>query len=299
MSTVISVASQWKSLRGSILQILGDKDKYEPDYPEYVKEGTATKAYHDYLESSFDGLLRERGEGTPIEYGRLLEGASQRVLMRTFAVQVAVTAEARDDNEQDKVLDITRRIRRAAVQTKDIDCAQFLNRFANTDYVFADGQPLSSATHKHPSGATFSNTLAVPAAPSLAALQTVRSNLMKMEGYDGIREGFMIEKIICPVDQVNAWETILGSTQVSGSANNDINNMKKFNIKIVPVKQWTSTTTSWGVITNADGGLVYLTRQKDTVRDWVDENTDTFHYSIKYRSGRTNTNNRGHYWSAI
>ena len=299
MSSVISVASQWKSLRGSIKQIMGDKDKYEPDYPEYVKEMSATKAYHDFQEYAFDGLLRERGEGTPIETGRLIEGMSQRVLMRTFAVQVLVTSEARDDEEQDKVLDITRRIRRAAVQTKDIDCAQFLNRFTSTDYVFADGQPLASNAHKHPSGATFSNILGTGAAPSLTALQTVRANLMKMEGYDGIREGYMIEKIICPVDQINAWETILGSSQVPDSNNNAINNMKKFNIKLVPVRQWTSTSTSWGVITDADGGLVYMTRLKDTFRDWVDENTDTYHYSVKYRSGRTNTNSRGHFWSVI
>jgi hypothetical protein len=264
-----------------------------------VKEGTATKAFHDFQEMGGDFLLRERGEGTPIEVGRLIEGANQRVLMRTFAVQVLVTSEARDDNEQDKVLDITRKIRKAAKQTKDIDCAQFLNRFNNTSYVFADGQPLASASHVHPSGATFSNTLATPMAPSLLALQTVRANLLKMEDQDGLRNGFMIEKLIFPVDQVNAWETILGSEKDPYTANNAINNMKKFSIKQVPVKQWTATATSWGVITDADGGLEYLTRQKDTFRDWVDENTDTLHYSVKYRSGRTNTNNRGHYWSEI
>lgn len=297
MASNISVASQWKSLRGSIKQIMGDEDSYETQYDQYCKVMPATKAFHDFPEYAWDGLLRERGEGTPIETGRLIEGLQQRVLMRTFSIQAIVTSEARDDNEQEKVLNIAARIKRAAKQTKDIDAAMFLNRFNNTSYVFVDGQPLASASHVHPNGATFSNTLATPQAPSMAAIQTVRANLLKLEGYDGTRQGFQIEKLVCPVDQINAWEVILGSDKDPTTANNGINNIKKLGIKLIPVRHWTASSTSWGVMTDAEGGLVYMNRLNDKTNDWVDENNDTLHYSIKYRSGRTNTNNRAHYWS--
>ncbi len=300
MSSVISTASYWKHLRGSVQEIMGDDlSSNEAQYKKFCKVIKATKAFHDFPEYALDALLQERGEGTPIQVGRLLEGQNTRVIMRTFAAQVVVDSEARDDEENDKVLDLSRRLKRAAAKTKDIDAAQFLNRFNNVQYVFADGKPLASATHARPDGGTFSNTLAVAAAPSVAAIQTIRSNLMKLEGYDGTREGYMIKKIICPVDQINAWEIVLGSSQVPGSNNNDINVVKPLGIELVPVLHWTGTTTSWGVITDAEGGMTYAERQKDTYRDWVDENTDTFHFSVKYRSGRTNTNNRAHYWSEI
>lgn len=288
----------WKSLRGSIVQVITDNSADDTaTYRKFCKVKPATKAFHDFPEYAGPDMINERGEGTPIDVLQIREGFNTRVLIRSFGGQVVVTAEARDDEEHDKVIDAARRLRDAAQRTIDIDCAQFLNRAFNSNYTFGDGLPLASASHTIPNGDTFSNTLSVPMAPSVAALQTVRVNLAKMPGHHGRREGRMMKKIVCPVDQINAWEVILGSPNLPGTANNDINNVKNFKPELVPVLHWTASTTNWGVITDAEYGLMYMERKKISTKDWVDENTDTLHYSIGYRSGRTSVDARGHYWS--
>jgi hypothetical protein len=288
----------WKSLRGSVVQIITDTSADEKGtYRKYCKVKNATKAFHDFPEYAGPDVINERAEGTPIDTLQIREGFNTRVLMRSFGGQVVVSSEARDDEEHDKVIDAARRLRDAAIRTIEVDCAQFLNRAFNANYIFGDGVQLASANHLVPDGSTFSNTLSVPAAPSVAAIQTMRTAVSKLPGHHGRREGRIMKKIVCPIDQENAWEVILGSSLLPGGNNNDINTVRKMGLELIPVLHWTASATNWGAITDADHGLMYMERKKITANDWVDENTDTLHYGVTYRSGRTSVDARGHYWS--
>src|SRR5689334_4682382 len=82
----------------------------------------------------------------------------------------------------------------------------------NTSFVGGDGLPLASASHTLPQGGTFSNTLAVPQSPSVAAVIVATTQAKKLPGHDGITEGYEPKCIGCPVDQWAAWSVILNST---------------------------------------------------------------------------------------
>lgn len=296
--SVFQVANQWKSLRGSIIQVITDVSADDTaTYRKYCKIKPATKAFHDFPEYAGPDVITEKGEGTASDILQIREGYNTRVMMRTFAGRIIVAREARDDEEHDKVINAAKRLKDAALRTIEVDCAQFLNRAFNTAYTFGDGLSLANASHTNPDGSTFSNTLAVASAPSAAALQTIRTAVSKLPGHHGRREGRTLEKLLCPVDQQNAWEVILGSQQLPGTANNDLNIVRKFGLELTPVLHWTASTTNWGVTTDAEYGMTYMEREKINSGTWVDENTDTLTFGLRYRSGRTNVDPRGSYWS--
>jgi hypothetical protein len=297
MANQLTTASIWKSLRGSIIQVLTDESYGKQQYKDFCKEKKTDKAFVDILEVAGPTFLREKAQGAPMEQLQILEGPSRRIMMRTFAGKVQVSNEAVDDNEQEKVLQVAKKLKIAGIHTREVDCANLLNRFNNTSYVFGDGQPLASASHTLTSGGTFSNTLSVAQAPSTSAIQTMRVACSKLPGYNGERRGYMIEKIVCPVDQINAWEVILGSQLQSETANNALNNIKKLGIEVVAPLQWTGSTTAWGVLTDADEGLVYFERKAMESNTWVDKNEGVMNYSLTYRGRPYSTGARGHYWS--
>ena len=295
-----SVTSQWKSLRGEINLILTDNDNIADiarPSKSLAKRVKMTKAYEDFIEYGGPDTLGEISDGAPMDAFQIIEGRTFKVMPRKFAGKIVVTEDALADKEQEKVLNVMKRLKAAGVRTIEVDFANFIANATSSSYLYFGGQPIASASHPvSATNDTFSNKFSTYKAPSLSALQDARTAVAKFPGYHGGREGKQLKKLACVVDLVNEWEVILGSKQDPSSANNAINNMASKSLTLTPVDRWTATT-GWFAVTDAENGLVFHDRKPMTYRDWVDNNTGNMHAALSGRHNFSAINPRGTFWS--
>lgn len=264
---------------------------------KYMDEGSMKDNYVDDLENGGPGLVTEKGEGQALDVLSLYDGSTTRYISRKFGGILQITEELDEDGKyNDEYINAAGRLKRAVAKTLETDCANVLNRAANSAYTGGDGLSLANASHTIPGGGTFSNTLSTAFSPSRAALITVIQNCKKLPGHDGIVEGYDVKSIVHPVEQWGAWKGILGSEKAPENGNNEINVVNGMGIKSIPVQYMTSTT-NWGAITSAPRGLRMLWRRKPKARTWYDEATEIINYGISARWSRGWTDPRGFYFS--
>lgn len=296
-----TTSTAYKTLKKTLNAVVTDDPQGaegKATFKKFMTVGSMNENYIDDLENGGPGFITQKSEGQALDVGQLYEGYQKRYSSNKYGLILELTEELEEDGKyNDKYLDFAKRLVRAAWKTADVDGANILNRAFNTGYTGGDGQPLASASHTLPGGGTYSNTLSVAFSPSMAALTTVIQNVMLIPGHDGITEGYTVEKVVHPVAQWGAWKSILGSDKAPGTANNDMNVVGDMGIKQVPVPFWSSSTTNWGVITDAPHGLKFLWRRKPRSRTWIDENTEVIKHGISARWATGWTDARGFYGS--
>jgi len=297
----LTTSAAFKTLKSTLDKIVTDKTDGVEDglvYKKFCKVETMSDNYVDDLENGGPGLAEEVGEGVALPSKQLYEGPQTRYTARKFGLIMSMTEELDEDGKyNDQYANLARRMKRALFKTMDVDAANILNRAFNSAYVGGDGQSLASASHTLPGGGTFSNTLSTAFSPSRAALIVVRQNVMLLPGHDGVTEGYMVKKIVCPVQQLGAWEGIIGSDKVPESGNNEKNIVADWKLELVPVPFWSASSTNWGVITNADNGIKFKMRRKPRARTWYDEPTEVINHGVSARWARGWTDPRGFYGS--
>ncbi len=255
--------------------------------------------YIEYYEVAGSGLAGEKPEGESIPVGTIYEGPLTRFNARTFGQRMIVSDEALEDLKYDKVIQAAKRNNRALWKLADFDATLMLVRATNTSFVGGDGKPLASATHTLPGGGTYSNVMATPMSPSKAALVIANAQLMQQVGHDGLIDGVEPKKAVFPVQQWGVWREVLGSSNdPTPGAFNAINVINRdLNITPQPVKYWTSTTTQWGLITDAPLGLMWFWRRKPKSNTWVTEDKTMMNYAITARWSRGWVNPRAFFFS--
>jgi hypothetical protein len=257
-------------------------------FPKWLTVKNMSDNYIEYYEIAGSGLAGEKPEGESIPVGTIYEGPLTRFNARTFGQRMIVSDEALEDLKYDKVINAAKRNNRSLWKLADFDATLMLVRATNTSFVGGDGKPLASATHTLPGGGTYSNVMATPMSPSKAALVIANAQLMQQVGHDGLIDGVEPKKAVFPVQQWGVWREVLGSTNdPTPGAFNAINVINRdLNITPVPVKYWNSTTTQWGLITDADLGMMFFWRRKPKSNTWVTEDKTMMNYAITARWSR-------------
>lgn len=301
MAGMVTTSAAFKTLKATLEEIVTDPtDNIEKNtyYSKYLKVSGMTDNYEDDLENGGPGLATEKFEGQALDVGSLYEGYLTRYIARKFGLIMQITEELDEDGKYNsKYIDAARRLKRAVHKTMEIDCAQILNRAANSAFVGGDGLSLANSAHTIPGGGSFSNTLATPFSPSRAALIVVNQNLMTLPGHDGVTEGYQMEAVVCPPAQWGTWSGVLGSPQVPESPNNEKNVVYGLVGKApIAVPYWTASTTNWLVTTSA-ADLKLKVRRKPKGRTWYDEPTEVINYGISARWARGWSDPRAIYFS--
>lgn len=253
-------------------------------FPKWMQVGRMSKAYKDDLEVGGVGLLHEKPEGMEASMGQIREGYVTRYLARTFARRMAITEEAIEDNEYERVIQAAKRLKRAAWKTKDYDATKILIRGFNTAYPGGDGLPLWSASHTLPHGGTFSNVFATPMSPSRAAFIVGRAQAGKFPSQDGTIEGKELEKIVCPLEQQSEWEMLTMSPKAPEAGEfNAINVLARAKLTVVPVKYWNTTTTQWAFLTDCEYGIRFLNRRNIRATSWVENSRTVMQHQVDAR----------------
>lgn len=277
------------NLKATLDEIITDKlDGVESDvdYPQWMKNRPMADNYEDDQEYAGGGLIAETPEGTEIAPLTITEGYTKRYQARKFAAKYIITEEAMDDSKYPKVIQAIKRLKRAGHKTVDIDATNLLVRATNSAYPGPDGVALASTSHPLAAGGTFSNMLATPMAPSTASWNAAIAQLDQMVDHDGMIQGYKAVSVLHPVQQRGVWTTLLGSKMDPEAGNfAAINVIKHYdnNIKRVPLRYWTNTTTNWALQTNAENGFQQRWRKKFKSRTWIDHNAELMNYSLSGR----------------
>jgi hypothetical protein len=296
MSGTVFTSTIGKSFSGTVVKILNDSTgKYEAssDYTDWMEVDSLDKHYEDEVEYGGAGLLSEKAEGTPLAVVTMREHNTIRWRSRTYGAKMMVTKEASEDNKFPELIAAAKQLRRGAQDTVEIDATSLAaEAFTTPNPGGGDGLALFSASHTLPQGGTFSNTLATAMAPSRLAIQTMRTQAGRFPGYNGITRGHMLEKIVCPLDQEMTWWGILESALVPESNNNEINTVKRLNIKVKALKHWTQSSTQWFCLTDCEQKIRWRWRRRFETNSWLDENNTVQNFSLTYRSTKGWSNPR-------
>src|SRR5678815_5951651 len=168
-----------KGLKATLNKVYTDAQntKSELDYQDWCEEENQSDQWEEDVEYGGIGLAQERNEGEELSTADIQEGFTKRYIARNFGRRIVISEEALDDNKYPKIIAAASRLNRAGWLTVQYDATSMLSRGFNSGFPGGDGVALWSASHTLPGGGTWSNLMATPMAPSVAALTTARTQV--------------------------------------------------------------------------------------------------------------------------
>jgi hypothetical protein len=227
---VITTSSEPKLLWPGLFATFGrGYDETNQEWKPLVDVFSSKKAYEEIVQIVGFGPAPAKPEGTPTMYDSEWQGFVTRFIHISYGMGYVVTSEQIDDNlypqvaaERAEALGFSFR------QTKETVVANFYNNMPTV--AGSDGVPIISTAHPLQGGGTGSNTLAVPADLSEAALEDLTIQMWLTTDDRGNRISLMPRSLIVPAQEMYNAQRILKSTFQSGTANNDINALKYLNM---------------------------------------------------------------------
>jgi|WetSurMetagenome_2_1015567.scaffolds.fasta_scaffold110395_2 hypothetical protein len=253
-----------------------------------VKSEKMDDGYVEDLEIAGTTYLVRKAQGSPMATDTVTLGGSVRIMPYTMAKKVIITEEALEDNKYKEAINAPKRLLASAYRTQDADVASLIvNSTSSAAPGGFDALPLGYASHKLVTGSTTSNVLATYSTPSLAALILAKAQLGLMPGPNGLVQPIRATHIVCPLVQEDVWKTLIGSEKVTGSNWNDINIVQDYKLKVLPIYHLdASSTTQWGLKTDADDGFCVYEKRKITSKSWVGNDEEVMNYGVSYRLGQ-------------
>lgn len=230
----------------------------------------STMAWEEDVQITSMSAAPVKDEGGAVTYNNIGQGYTTRYTHVAYANGFIVTREQFADNQYPKIARArTMALSKSHRVTKETVAANILNRATTAGYEGADGVTLLSTAHPEKVG-TFANRAAVAADFSESALEDML--ILIDTATDSVGDPIQIKAkklIIPPALRFNVTRT-LRSTLQSGTANNDVNAVKKLGILQGDpiVWQFLTDTDAWFIQTDAPEGLIHYQREaREITRD--------------------------------
>lgn len=266
MSTKISSGLIPRALQLGLDKIFetGTKE-WAPIYPKLYDVGSSSKAYEVDLHMEGFGLASEKKEGDDITFDSRRQGFSPKYVHTAYAKGFIWTREAKDDAQYDQVYKGARSLLRAMQVTKEVRAHVLYNTAFSTSSAMTGGDGVAMISTSHingPSGGTYSNRLPIDADFAEASLEDTLKLLMRATDDRGLAINLMAKRLVGHTDQLFEFERVLNSNLRSGTAENDLNAVKKLNSipDYVVSPYLTANTKAWFILTDAVAGMRFLDR---------------------------------------
>ena len=249
------------------------------------------RAYHEEPVMFGFGMAPELPDGMPVTYqqGGIL--FTKRYQYRVYGLAYALTKVLIEDGDHIRIGSIfAKHLAQSLIETKETLTANIVNRAFNNLFPGGDGVELCSAVHPL-IGQFGSNILATPAALSQTSLEQILIQVRKAIDNNGKKIRLSGEKLVISPDNIFQGEVLMKSVLRAGTANNDINPVKSMGaLSADPavISRMTSST-QWGVTTDAPNGLQLKMRRKLEKSMEGDFETDSVRYkgTERYDAGWT------------
>lgn len=275
---VINTGAHPKALWPGIKEWFGIKYAEKPlQCMELFEVGQSDKAYEEDVESTSFGLAPVKAEGASLTYDDHNQTNVAKYTHVTYGLGYKVTMEEMEDGKyvavskgRSAMLAFSMR------QTKEIVGANIFNRGFNASYTGADGKELFATDHPTRAG-TQQNELSTAADFSEAALEDMLILIRQAKNSRGLRVNLVGQKLIVPNDLMFEAQRVVTSNLQSGTANNDVNALKRMGMLPggIVVNDYLTDTDAWFVLTDAPAGLKMFQRKAmkfDTDNDFDTKN---------------------------
>jgi hypothetical protein len=237
------------------------------------------------------GAAPQLPDGSPVTYQQGGVLFLQRYVYQVFGLAFALTKVLVEDGDHIRIGQVyAKHLAQSLVETKELLCANVLNRAFNNSYAGGDGVSLSNSAHPIVNG-TFSNLLNTAANLSQTSLEQMLIQVRQAVDNNGKKIRLQPLKLVVAPGNVFQAEVLLKSVLRTGTANNDINPIKS--IGLLPegasVISRLTSATNWWVQTDAPEGMKLLMRRALEKTMEGDFETDSMRYKAteRYQVGFT------------
>jgi len=231
------------------------------------------------------GAAPQLPDGSPVTYQQGGVLFLQRYVYQVFGLAFALTKVLVEDGDHIRIGQVyAKHLAQSLVETKELLCANILNRAFNSSYVGGDGVSLINTAHPIATG-SFSNQLTSAAVLSQTSLEQMLIQIRQAVDNNGKKIRLQPLKLVVAPGNVFQAEVLLKSVLRTGTANNDINPIKS--IGLLPegasVISRLTSATNWWVQTDAPEGLKLMMRRSLEKTMEGDFETDSMRYKATER----------------
>ena len=231
------------------------------------------------------GAAPQLPDGSPVTYQQGGVLFLQRYVYQVFGLAFALTKVLVEDGDHIRIGQVyAKHLAQSLVETKELLCANILNRAFNSSYTGGDGVSLINTAHPIAVG-SFSNQLSTAAALSQTSLEQMLIQIRLAVDNNNKKIRLQPLKLVVAPGNVFQAEVLLKSVLRTGTANNDINPIKS--IGLLPegatVISRLTSPTNWWVQTDAPEGLKLMMRRDLEKTMEGDFETDSMRYKATER----------------
>ncbi len=264
---VVTRGSFPRLLEKGLKRLAGDTyDMWPEECTRIVDEETSTRAFEiiQFVETTDVAELKD--EGDDVKFTSFQQSFAPTWEHNVWGLAYAATREAVEDEQYNYLKKGVRNLAKAIRQIEEVEAANLLNFVTSTSNLMknGDGQPLGSAAHPlGPSGGTFSNLLATPAALSEASIEALTIQIGKAVDSKGLQMALRARRLIVPIDLQYDAHRIKNSVLNEGTGNNATNALRDMNIlgEDTLESHFLTSVTQWHIKTDCDDGLIRYNRR--------------------------------------
>lgn len=238
--------------------VMGEYKEHAKEYTDIFDVEKSKMAYEEDVETTGFGLATVKPEGSPTSYDSHVQGGISRYRHVAYSLGYVVTREELDDNlYKSRSFKRGKQLAFSFRTTKEIVCANVLNRAFNAAYTGGvDGNQLMTTAHATLSG-NQSNTLAVAADLSEASLEDMLTQINEAKNARGHQVAIRAKCLIVPPALVFEAERIMKSTLQNNTDLNAINAIKS--MRLIPggtkVNHYLTDPDAWFIKTDVSDGM--------------------------------------------
>lgn len=215
-------------------EVIGQNYREFPKlYTQFLNVKSVTSGWKDTATVSGFGTFTSKAELEDAASDDILQGPTLRTAMVTFAKRNLISQEAIEDEQGDGI--IAARLPEmmfAGRATEEILAHDLINNgHVNTFFTTPDLQPLWSASHVDLSGGTYSNLITTDM--GVAGIEQAITAIQGMKNDRGIPIFQVPGKLVIPPTLEWVTAVTLGSAQLPGGTNNDMNPLYNRGLQVI------------------------------------------------------------------
>jgi len=282
----INRAQLAKELEPGLNALFGmEYNRYDQEHTEIFEKETSERAFEEEVMLVGFGNAPVKAEGQGVQYDDASEAWTARYTHETIALAFALTEEAVEDNQYDKIAArYTKAMARSMAYTKNVKGARILNRAFATD-LGGDGLPLLDTAHTLQSGGTWANEPTTASDLNETSLENAIIDISLFTDERGLTVALQGRKLIVPPQLQFTVDRLLNTDGRVETANNDLNSIKNQNV--VPegftINHFLTDNDAWFLKTDSPNAMKCFERTKLVTKMEGDFNTGNMRYKARER----------------
>jgi len=253
--------------------------RHEAEYVRFVNLMDTKKATTTTFRMTDFGTLRLKGEGASIIQDEPIFGGSKTFQPVRFALKYGVTQETQDHELYGQVNTLEQGLMKSAIDQQEVLAANVLNgAFGTTDQdgyssTGFDGLQLCSTAHTRlDGGATIANRPATDADLGVASLQNGLIAFENIKDDRGRPVRILPQLLIVSPEDIFTAEELLSSEYKPGTANNEVNAVRKYGLTYM-VAHYKTDTDAW-FLKGDKTGIKYIWDVRPRTEMWEDKDKE-------------------------